>query len=143
MHTGIYEQLINETIKRQLSTLEQEKFYISNKQLDVEEAAIYLSQYIVSIVQFALQQLKKDECITTGIGLINDIILLIRDRLKIDELDNNLLDIQGQFLTAIIDKTQCNYPDIAQYLKSITPYTRLTQSELFTGANQSINQFGK
>lgn len=139
MHTGIYEQLINETIKRQLSTLEQEKFYISNKQLDVEEAAIYLSQYIVSIVQFALQHLKKDECITTGIGLINDIILLIRDRLKIDELDSNLLDIQGQFLTAIIDKTQCNYPDIAQYLKSITPYTRLTQSELFTGANQSIS----
>lgn len=139
MHTGIYEQLINETIKRQLSTLEQEKFYIGNKSLDMEEAAMYLSQYIGSILQFALQQLKKDECITTGIGLINDIILLIRDRLKIDGLDNNLLDIQGQFLTAIVDKTQCNYPDIAQHLRSITPYTRLTQSELFTGANQSIS----
>mgnify|MGYP001197141308 CR=1 FL=1 len=139
MQQGIYEEIISQLIQKKILDLDNQRFYIGTKTLDSEEAAIYLSRYLNKVIYFAINNLKAEKRLDVGITLVNDIIRLVRDRFKLGEQDLNLLDVQGKLLTAIIDKTTCSYPDVAEYLKAITPYTRLTQSELFTGSNQSIS----
>lgn len=139
MQLGIYEQLINQLIQSRISELDKHSFYIGEKILNPEEASTYLSRYIAEVIHYSLNSLKKDESVKIGIDLVNDIIRLIRDKLNLEDIEGNLLEAKGRFLTAVIDETSCSYPDIAEYLTAITPYTRLTQSELFTGANQTIS----
>jgi HKD family nuclease len=139
MQQGIYEEIISQLIQKKILDLDSQQFYIGTKILDPEEAAVYLSRYLNKVIYFAINNLKAEKRLDVGITLVNDIIRLVRDRFKLGEQDLNLLDVQGKLLTAIIDKTTCSHPDIAEYLKAITPYTRLTQSELFTGSNQSIS----
>ena len=44
-----------------------------------------------------------------------------------------MISAQAKILTAVIDKTQSSYPDIAERLKEIRPLKGLTQGALFTG----------
>jgi hypothetical protein len=45
-----------------------------------------------------------------------------------------LVEAQGEILNAVFTKVDAHFADIDLHLKEITPYTRLTHSELFTGA---------
>ena len=76
-----------------------------------------------------------DESVEQQIKLANKIILLLRNELNNEEFDDDLISIEAKILTAILSKIDANFSDFEKHLKTITPYTRLTQSELFTGSN--------
>ena len=74
--------------------------------------------------------------IDKGINLANAIInKLIKDF----HLDNgNLIAAQAKILTAVIDKTQSDYPDLAKRLEEIMPISGLVNGALFTGKGMKM-----
>jgi HKD family nuclease len=135
---GIYEQLITKLIANQLSLLNGNSFFIKTTVLDKEEASRYLSLYLAETIKFALNEIKDENKTLHQVELSNKLIQVLIDELPKLGLSNNLIDNEGKILEAVFSKLDSPYPDLNERLKQITPYTRLSQSELFTGSNSGI-----
>jgi len=143
MNEGIYEAMINQVIKSKIDDLDKETFYIKESPVDKEEAALLLSQYLSLVLKRALGLFPKDGALDKQLDLANKIILLIRDELKNEEFEEDILDVEGKILKAIYSKINTDFTDIDQRLLEITPYTRLIHSELFTGGNARTSLDGE
>ena len=139
MQQGLYEQLINKLISSKLNDLDRNTYFIKKSPVDKVEASRILSQYLVNVIRFALNQLSGEDSIEKQISLSNNIIKLIRDELNEEEFEEDLIETEAKILSAIIRKIDSGISDFEKHLKEITPYTRLTQSELFTGSNAGIS----
>lgn len=136
---GIYEQLINSLVSKKLEALDKNKFYIKITNIDKYEAAIILSQYLSKIISFALNLITSDDSLEKQIKLTNKIIFLIKEEIGNQNFSDNILDTNASILKAILPKINSNINEFDNYIKEITPYTGLTQSELFTGSNAGIS----
>jgi len=139
MKEGLYEQIINELISSKLKSLDYQNYYIQEKTIDKSEASIVLSRYLSNIIRVALEQLKGDDKLEKQIFISNSIIQLISKELNNTIFQEDLIQTEAKILTAIYSKTNADFCDFAKYLKEITPYTRLSQSELFTGNNAGVS----
>ncbi|MCB7479697.1 DEAD/DEAH box helicase [Christiangramia sediminis] len=137
--TGLYEQLINKLVSNKLDTLDCQKFHISETLLDKEEASQYLSLYLSETIRFALNEIKEKDRPLRQIEISNKIIKLLAEELKNIDLADNLIENEGRILEAVFSKSNFPYSNLKDRLKEITPYTRLSQSELFTGNNTGIS----
>lgn len=135
---GIYEQLITKLIANRLSHLTDDRFFIKSSILDKEEASRYLSLYLSETIRFALNDIKEDDKTLRQIEISNKIIQVLIDELPKLNLSDNLIDNEGKILEAVFSTLDFKYSDFNERLKQITPYTRLSQSELFTGSNAGI-----
>ena len=61
------------------------------------------------------------------------VIRTLGKEFNVDDTDLDLVDAQKSILTAVIDRTNCEYPDIEKHLRAITPVTSLSRSALFFG----------
>jgi superfamily II DNA or RNA helicase len=136
---GIYEQLVNKLISNQLRSTDTERFLIKSTALDREEAARYLSSYLSETIKFALNEIKDDDKTLKQIELSNKIIQLLINELPKIDFSENLIESEGKILEAVFSKLNFQFPDFNERIKQITPYTRLAQSELFTGNNVGIS----
>lgn len=136
---GIYEQLINNLVSKKLRKLNENAFYIKETKIEKEEAAQFLSQYLLKVISFALSLVSGDNSIERQIEISNKIILLLKNELQENEFENDLIETNGRILNAIFSKIDADIADFDKYIREITPYTGLTQSELFTGSNVGIS----
>ena len=137
---GLYEQLINKLLANKLQSLNTKLFFIKSTKLDKAEASRYLSLYLSETIQFALNGFKDDEDRPLKqIELSNRVIQLLIDELPGLNLSENLIDNEGKLLQAVFSKLDSPFADLGERIKHITPYTRLSQSELFTGSNVGIS----
>jgi superfamily II DNA or RNA helicase len=136
---GLYEQLINKLISSKLNSLDRNTYYIKESPIDKSEASRLLSQYLTEVIRFALNHITGEDSIEKQIELSNRIIFLLRTELKDEEFDEDLISTEAKILSAIFNKIDARFSDFDKYLKEITPYTRLSQSELFTGNNAGIS----
>lgn len=136
---GLYEQLINKLIASKLNELDRHHFYIKEIPVDKAEAARVLSQYVSDVIKIALNLITGESALEKQIELSNKIIKLIRDELQDADFDNDIIVTEAKILSAIFSKLDARFNDLEKHLKEITPYTRLTQSELFTGSNTGIS----
>jgi len=136
---GIYEQLVNHLISSKISQLSRDEFFIKESKIEKEEAAYFLSQYLLRVISFALNMITGENSIERQIKLSNEIISFLQKELNEDEFEDDLIETNGRILNAIFSKIDANIVNYDDYLKEITPYTRLTQSELFTGSNVGIS----
>jgi superfamily II DNA or RNA helicase len=139
MIEGMYEQLISKLISSRLGELSRDTFYIRETNLDKTEAAKVLSQYLIDIVKQGLSLISGDDSIDKQIELSNKIITLVRNELKDDDFDEDLISTEAKILSAIISKIDAPFTNFEKRIKEITPYTRFSQSELFTGNNAGIS----
>lgn len=139
MQQGLYEELINKLIASKLKALDKNAFYIKETAIDKSEAARILAQYLSSVIQFALNSISGDASIEKQIELSNKIIFLLSNQLKGEDFEDDLLETNAKILSAIFSKIDAPFSDLERHLKEITPYTRLSQSELFTGSNAGIS----
>lgn len=139
MTNGLYEELISKMIASKIEDLDSEKFYIKQVQIDKTEAAHILSQYLLSIIKKALGVIPGPDAIERQIEISNKIIQLLKSELSKDEFSEDLIATQGKILKAVLSKIDASFSDFEDHLKEITPYTRLTHSELFTGGNQGFS----
>lgn len=141
MKIGIYEQIINQLFEKKLSSIDRERFYIGERAIKRDEAAKLLSMYLTSIFENVLSSaidstdsdddVDQDDSVKKGLDLANAIIRKLVSDFKLDS--GNLVSAQAKILTAIIDKTRSDYPDLAKRLEEIMPMKGLVNGELFTG----------
>lgn len=139
MFNGIYEQLVNKLIESKLKTVDREQFFVKDSTIEKSEAAKLLSQYLSEVINYALGLITGENSIEQQIEVSNKIILLLKDELKNIDFENDLIAVNGTILNAIFSKLDSSVVNYEDHLKKITPYTRLTQSELFTGSNIGIS----
>lgn len=139
MNQGIYEELITKLVSTKINELDDEAFYIKKTKIDKEEASLLLSQHLAKVIRFAFSMIKGDHILEQQIKIANDIIQLLKTELKKDDFEDNLIEIEGRILKAIYQKLNADFSDFDSHLKEITPYTRLSHSELFTGGNVGIS----
>ncbi|MDD3196032.1 MAG: DUF3427 domain-containing protein [Paludibacter sp.] len=138
MNPGIYEELVTQLVAYKLKRLDT-TFYINKTHIDKEEASAILAQHLSRTIQRALSLIKGDDQIERQIEIANKIILFLKEELDNDDFSSDLIQLEGEILKAVFTKIDAHYADLGLYLKEITPYTRLTHSELFTGGNVGLS----
>ncbi len=140
IETGIYEQIINSLFKSKIESADDRAFFIENKKIGREEAATILSRYLYQVLQKIFASLPDDDTLSSRcVAFANSVIRKLGQDFNFDDYQNNLIDAQASILTAVVDRSKCDYPDIEEYVKQITPITTLSRSTLFTGLDQSVN----
>ena len=137
MEIGLYEQIINQLFEVKLEQLDSNKYYVGKKKIDASNVAKYLSRYLYGLFEQVFSQLNQDDAtVEKAISLANNIIKNLSRDFYLD--DKDLISAKSEILTAVIDKTKCDFPDIAERLKEITPITSLVNSSLFTGSSKQV-----
>ena len=137
MELGLYEKIINKLFEVKLEQLDSKRYYIGKKQIDSTNVAKYLSRYLYGLFEQVFSQLKQDEAtVEKAVGIANSVIKTLSRDFYLEE--NDLLSAKSEILTAVIDKTKFEFPDIAERLKEITPITSLVNSSLFTGSSKQV-----
>lgn len=139
MIEGIYEELVTQLVAQKINQINKGSFHVNKSILDREEASSVLSKHLSQTIKTALNYIKGENQIELQIEIANKIIVLLKEELKKEEFENDLIDIEGHLLKAIFSKVDSHFSDLNLHLKEITPYTRLTQSELFTGGNAGLS----
>lgn len=139
MNQGIYEELVTKLIAQKIKGLDQNIYHINKSKIDKEEAAIILSKHLSETIKYALEYIKGEHQLELQIDIANKIITFLKDHLQKEEFNNNLVEVEGEILKAVFTKVDAHFSDFDLHLKEITPYTRLTHSELFTGGNVGLS----
>ena len=148
MKIGIYEQIINQLFEEKIASIDQNRFYIGERVIKKDEVAKLLSMYLTSIFEQVLSDMvdtnneadeedeKKDASVRKGLELANSIIRKLVNEFHLDS--GNLVSAQTKILTAVIDKTQSDYPDLAKRLEEMMPIKGLVNGVLFTGKGMKM-----
>ena len=148
MKIGIYEQIINQLFEEKISSIDQKHFYIGKRVIKKDEVAKLLSMYLTSIFEQVLSDMvdtndetdgedeQKDLSVKKGLELANSIIRKLVNEFHLDS--GNLVSAQAKILTAVIDKTQSDYPDLAKRLEEMMPMKGLINGALFTGKGMKM-----
>jgi len=139
MNNGIYEELFTQLVARKLNQLDEAKFYIKKCAIDKEEAATILSQHLARTIKLAFSAVKTENAIESQIEIANKIITYLKSELRKEDFKDDLIEIEGKILKAVFTKIDAHFSFFFLHLKEITPYTRLTHSELFTGGNVGLS----
>lgn len=138
MLEGIYEELVTKLVNHKIEELNKASFQIRKTDIDKAEAAQILSSHIGKSVRHALTLIKGEDILETQIKIANKIIQFLKEELKKEEFEDDLIETEGKILKAVFTKVDVHFTDLDLHLKEITPYTRLIHSELFTGGNSGI-----
>lgn len=139
MTQGIYEQLVTKLVASKLVELNRNSFFIKEVPIDKEEASQLLSLHLSSTIKQALNFIRGDKALERQIEIANKIILFLKEELGKEEFEEDLIKTEGNILKAVFSKVDAHFSDLDLHLKEITPYTRLTHSELFTGGNVGLS----
>ena len=135
MISGIYEEIVTKLVKNKIEQLDPDKFYIKEVSIDKAEASEMLTLRLSQTIKYALNTLKGDNILEQQIDIANKIIHFLRDEIKREEFNQDIIATEGKILKAVFEKVDAHFSDLDLHLKEITPYTRLSHSELFTGGN--------
>ncbi len=135
---GIYEQLITTSLKEKIDQISVDRFYVNQTSIDKAEAVQVLSTYLIDLIQFALREIKDENSIQTQIVFCNEIIAFIDKKLNLDSTES-LIALEGQILTAVLNKIGKTDKQLEDDLKRKIPQTGLSVSTLFTGSNSDIS----
>lgn len=139
MIQGIYEELVTQMVSQNIARLDRNLFYVNTSVLDKEEAAAVLAKHLSQTIKTALNYVKGENQLEQQIAIANKIILVLKEELNREEFGADLIAIEGEILKAVFTKVDAHFADFNLHLKEITPYTRLTHSELFTGGNVGLS----
>ncbi len=135
MNQGLYEELVTKLINYKINELDKDTFHVKKTTIDKAEAAHLLSQHIGKTIRQAFNLIKGEDVLETQIEIANKIILFLKEELKKEQFEDDLIETEGKILKAVFTKVDAHFTDLDLHLKEITPYTRLIHSELFTGGN--------
>ena len=144
MKLGIYEQIINQLFEKKISAIDPTRFYIGERIIEKKEVARLLSMYLSGIFEQMFMDIvdtttdseeneedTETDVLKKSINLANTIIEKLVKDFHLET--GNLVSAQAKILTAVIDKTQSDYPDLSKRLEEIMPIKGLVNGALFTG----------
>ncbi|MBL4951550.1 DUF3427 domain-containing protein [Neobacillus sp. YIM B02564] len=143
---GIYEEIINQRLKEDLTGLDVNTYNIEKERIDVEEARKLLSSYISQVTRKALKFVRENEAddeqaLINQIRTCNEIISTLSVQLDEEEFRQLRIEEEGEILTSIYSRIN----SVRSIGKGdvIRPITPLSQSSLFTGSNYEPNMLGE
>jgi superfamily II DNA or RNA helicase len=139
MIEGIYEEIVTKLVKSKLEELDPSTFYIKKSPIDKSEAAELLTLSLTSSIRYALTLVKTENQLEHQISIANKIIQYLKEELKHEDFEDDLIESEGKILKAVFSRVDNDFSDLDLRLHQITPYTRLSHSELFTGGNAGIS----
>ncbi len=139
MNQGIYEELVTKLVAQKINELDKSAYLINKTKVDKVEASSILAKHLSQTIKHALEYVKGDNRIELQINIANKIICLLKEELQQEEFNNDLIEVEGEILKAVFTRVDAHFSDFELHLKEITPYTRLTHSELFTGGNVGLS----
>lgn len=139
MNQGIYEELVTKLVAQKINELDKNVYHINKTKIDKEEASSILAKHLSQTIKFALGYVKGERQIELQIEIANKVIRFLKEELNKEEFNNDLVEIEGEILKAVFTRVDAHFSDFDLHLKEITPYTRLTHSELFTGGNVGLS----
>ena len=139
LKNGIYEQIVNTRINKELQQLDREKYDIELEKLDGEDARRILTIYISYVINQALQYLrdsfpssKENESLLAQIRLCNEIVQEIAEHTNEPEFEDNIILEKGEVLTSLYEKM--NSARSINTIKAVHPETSIVENALFTGS---------
>lgn len=136
---GIYEQIVNTKINKELEQINIEKYDIELEKLHAEDARRILTIYISYVINQALQYLrdsfpasKERESLLSQIRLCNEIVQEIAEHTQEPEFEDNLILEKGEVLTALYEKM--NSARSIHSVRAVHPETSIVENALFTGS---------
>ena len=139
MNQGIYEELVTKMVAQKINELDKNAYNVNKTRIDKEEASIILARHLSQTIRHALEYIKGDNQLDLQIEIANKIIRFLKEELQKEEFSDDLVEAEGEILNAVFTKVDAHFSDFDLHLKEITPYTRLTHSELFTGGNVGLS----
>jgi len=139
LNQGIYEEIINLKLKRELEGVDLYSNIIGKDSIDVEEARKMLSSYISYVTRRALsyvrEEYKKDdhEALLQQIKTCNDVINSLSKRLDSEEFNQLKIAEEGEVLTYLY--STINSSKHINKEKPLRPVTPMSESSLFTGSS--------
>ncbi|MEP7095070.1 MAG: DUF3427 domain-containing protein [Flavobacterium sp.] len=135
MNQGLYEELVTKLVNYKINELDKDTFHVKKTTIDKVEASQLLSLHIGKTIKHAFNLIKGEDVVEAQIEIANKIILFLKEELKKEEFEDDLIETEGKILKAVFTKVDAHFTDLDLHLKEITPYTRLIHSELFIGGN--------
>ncbi len=139
MNQGIYEELVTKLVAHKINELDKNAYHINKTKIDKAEASIILAKHLSSTIKRALELVSGENQLELQIAIANKIIQFLKEELHKEDFTNDLIEVEGELLKAVFTKVDAFFSDFELHLKEITPYTRLTHSELFTGGNVGLS----
>ena len=102
---GLYEQVINKTLKKELETVSD--FYIEREDIDQAEAPKILANYIAGVIEKGLRAISdvdKKLLLQKRIDLINNIILSLEKDTDDSDFAGMSVDERAEQLLAVLQK---------------------------------------
>ena len=142
LSSGIYEQIINNKVHKELIKLDPMQFDVQLESLDADDARRILTIYISYVIQQGLHYIrdsfpstKERESLIAQIKLCNDIVEEVALHTKEPDFEDNLILEKGEVLTSLYQKinTARGIPNKAK-LNVVRPETSIVENTLFTGS---------
>jgi superfamily II DNA or RNA helicase/HKD family nuclease len=133
LSSGLYEQLIDELMRRELGELDRTRWSWDQEVIDTAESPTILSAYLARVVRRAFDGCVGDEALQQRVSLCNDVVELLSRRVPGAELTGSMIPPQVEVLLALLDGQTSPGMSIGR-LGELRPKTGLSQSALLTGS---------
>ena len=131
---GLYEQLINRLIGREIKQAEEENMYVDVAPIDMGEASKVLSQYLAEIIEKGLDNVRDNGgSLADQIALANKLVDAVKTETREGSFDELVVEQQAEQLLALFDKKD-SILAVNEKAQIVRPVTSLAHSSLFTGA---------
>lgn len=135
---GLYEQLITDSLRRELADIPDERQAVAP--IDTAEAAEVLSRYVAEVTRAALERMQESKLdVQTQVALVNRMVQLLAE----DAESSLAVDDRAEQLLALLKEQD---PMLALGKRAsdvVRPETSLATSSLFTGAVHEPQMFSE
>lgn len=138
---GLYEQVINTALSLELDAAKDK--LCQTAPIDEAEAARILSQYVLTIIEKGLDNVRDNGGdLHSQVELTNKIVSLIRNETEEAAFDTMTVDHRAEQLLALLDKKNSIHA-LGDKHAVIRPETSIAMSSLFTGAIHEPSMFSE
>ncbi len=131
LHNGIYEQVINKALDRELATTDK---ISQTAPVDAAEAAKVLAKYVAAVVEKGLENVQDNGGdVNSQVEMVNRIVSTIIAETSEGTFDELSVAERAEQLLALLDR-QNSMLALDEKAEIIRPVTSIAQSSLFTGA---------
>ena len=131
LHNGIYEQVINKALDRELAATDK---LSQTAPIDAAEAAKVLAKYVAAVVEKGLENVQDNGGdVNSQVEMVNRIVSTIIAETSEGTFDELSVAERAEQLLALLDR-QNSMLALDEKAEIIRPVTSIAQSSLFTGA---------